>query len=255
MRVVTRRAPRRAGVGAVLLKRLPGESPMHRVGAVTKLISLALLTIATLLNPSWVQVLALSAVVGLAVVAARVPPSAVPRLPIWFWLIMLIGLALAALGHGAGQYLRLFCLSALFTVLSAVVAWTTELNDVAPALNTIGAPLRRIGLPVAEWAITTALCVRSLPLLLDECRTMIAARRLRTPPQRLQPLVLARSTVDLLAAAMAVTIRRAADMGEAIAIRGGGTGPIRRSGRLGWPDAIGLVAVAVACVLPTALGR
>jgi energy-coupling factor transport system permease protein len=247
----SRRGPgvRRAGVTAVLLRRLPHDSAMHRLWAGTKFIALALLTVATLLNPSWAQLLAITVVVGLAVIVARVPRSAVPRLPIWFWLITLAGLGFAALGHGTAHYLQLICLSALFMILSAVLAWTTALDEIAPALRTLGAPLRRVGVPIDEWAITTALCVRSLPLLLDECRTLLAARRLRRQ-QPLRPGVALTSLLDLLTAAMAVTIRRAADMGDAITVRGG-TRLAARPVRLSWRDAVALGVVVAACVVPS----
>jgi energy-coupling factor transporter ATP-binding protein EcfA2/energy-coupling factor transporter transmembrane protein EcfT len=242
---------RRAGVSAVILRRLPREGLMHRMWVGTKLAVLVLLTVATLLHPSWAQLAATALVVLLAVISARVPRSAVPRFPWWFWLTLAVGLAVAAVGNGTAHYLQLVCLSTLFMVLSAVVAWTTDLGDLAPAVRMLGAPLRRVRLPVDEWAMTTALCVRSLPLIIDECRTSIAARRLRPGVRAIRPEAWAHSLIDLLTAMMAVTIRRATDMGEAITVRGGDAGrPIRVS----WTDAVTVVVVAAACAAPAALG-
>jgi energy-coupling factor transport system ATP-binding protein len=245
---------RRAGVGAVILRRLPREGLMHRMWVGTKLAVLALLTVATLLDPSWAQLAATALVVLLAVITARVPRSAVPRFPWWFWLTLAVGLAVAAVGNGTAQYVQLVCLSTLFMVLSAVVAWTTDLGDLAPAVRMLGAPLRRVRLPVDEWALTTALCVRSVPLIIDECRTSIAARRLRPRVRGVRPEAWARSLVDLLTAMMAVTIRRATDMGEAIRVRGGDAKPPGRPIRVSWTDAVTVVVVAAACAAPAALG-
>jgi energy-coupling factor transport system permease protein len=244
---------RRAGVGAVVLRRLPRETLVHRLSVGTKLATLAALTVATALNPRWSQIAATAAVAALAVLAARVPRTAVPRLPVWFWVTMLAGFGLSALGHGAGRFLQLVALSTLFVALSAVATWTTSLDEVAPALATFGAPLRRIGIPVDEWAVTTALSVRSLPLLVDEMRVMMAARRLRLPagPRRVRELPGA--LVDLSTAAMAVTIRRATDMGEAITARGGGRRLASGRGRFARRDALALVVVVAACILPSVL--
>jgi energy-coupling factor transport system permease protein len=240
----------------VLLRRLPRDSPIHRLWAGTKLIALTLLTIATLFNPAWPQLAATAAVTVLSVGAAHVPRNAVPRLPPWYWATLLVGLGFAYLGHGVEQYLSLLLLSALFMVLSAVVAWTTSLDDVAPALRALGAPFRRIGLPVDEWALTAALCVRSLPLVLTELRTVVAARRLRPAQGRLAAALLLGIVGDVGAAAMAAAIRRAADMGEAMTARGGsaaasrGSGSGGRGNRFRWADAVALLVVVAACVLP-----
>jgi energy-coupling factor transport system permease protein len=236
------------------LRRLPREGRMHRMWVGSKLAVLVLLTVATLLRPSWAQLAATALVVLLAVISARVPLSAVPRFPWWFWLTLAIGLVVAAVGNGTAHYVQLVCLSTLLMVLSAVVAWTTDLGDLAPAVRALGAPLRRIRLPVDEWALTTTLCVRSLPLIIDECRTLIAARRLRPRVRGVRPEAWARSLVDLLTAMMAVTIRRATDMGEAITVRGGDAKPPGRPIRVSWTDAVAVAIVAATCAAPAALG-
>jgi energy-coupling factor transport system permease protein len=237
----------------VVLKRLPRETVVHRLSVVTKLVTLAILTVATLVNPHWDQIAATAGVVTLAVVAARVPRNAMPRLPAWFWITMLAGLGLSALGHGAGRYLQLVAISTLFMTLSAIVAWTTAMDEVAPAVATLGAPFRRIGLPVDEWAFTTALCVRSLPLLVDEYRILVAARRLRPRERLYRPRVLVATIIDLLTATMVATIRRATDMGEAVTARGGGTRITARPGRFSWRDALVLAVVAGSCAAPAIL--
>ena len=60
-----------------------------------------------------------------------------------------------------------------------LVSWTTNTADIAPALAKLGRPLKFFRLPVDDWAATTALALRSFPLLVDEFRVLFAARKLR----------------------------------------------------------------------------
>src|SRR6202012_3350691 len=103
-------------------------------------------------------------------------------------------------------FLRLFGFPVLFMLLSLVIAWTTDLGELAPTLRTVCAPLRRLGLPIDDWALTTALSVRCLPLLLDECRVVVAARSQRSVMRDPGALVAALS--DVITASMAATVRR-----------------------------------------------
>ena len=67
----------------------------------------------------------------------------------------------------------------MLVVSAALVGWTTQLGAVAPALARLARPLRVLRLPVDEWIVAIALALRCLPLLIDEMRTLAAARRLR----------------------------------------------------------------------------
>jgi energy-coupling factor transport system permease protein len=249
---LTRRGDRirRAGPGDVLLKRLPGNSLMHRLWAGTKLLGLAILTIAVLLRPSWGMIIALGVVTVVVVIAARVPRSAVPRMPGWFWLSVLIGLALSWFGGNLESSLQVLALTAAFIVLSAVVTWTTALEDLAPAVATLGTPLRWVRVPVEEWAVTTVLCIRSLPLLVEELRVLFAARRLRGRSGRRRAASAVEGLIDVLTAATASTIRRANDLGAALAARGGAMRLNARRVRIGWTDVVALVVVAGCSAVP-----
>jgi energy-coupling factor transport system permease protein len=78
---------------------------------------------------------------------------------------------------------------------------------------------------VDEWAVTIALALRAFPMLIDEFRVLYAARRLRpkrvAATRRARRRRVAREAVDLLTAALTVTLRRADEMGDAITARGG----------------------------------
>jgi energy-coupling factor transporter transmembrane protein EcfT len=164
--------------------------------------------------------------------------------------VLVLDEPLAGLGGGADRFLRLIGFSLLFIVLSMVIAWTIDLGDLAPTLRRVGTPLHRLGLPVDEWAITAALAVRCLPLMLDECRTVLAARRQRQMRRR-DPAQVTWAIIDVITASMAAAIRRASDLGEVIALRGGPTIPARPANRLHARDLAALVLVAAATAIPS----
>jgi energy-coupling factor transport system permease protein len=109
--------------------------------------------------------------------------------------------------------------------LGAMVSWTTNVAEIGPALAVLGRPFKLFRIPIDEWAVATALALRAFPMLIDEFQVLYAARRLRPKqiPQsrkaRRQQGV--REMIDLLAAAITVTLRRADEMGDAITARGG----------------------------------
>ncbi len=258
------RRPRRSR-SFVLLRELDRDSPVHRLWAGTKLVAAVAVSLTVSFHPTWPAVAVLVALLLLGAALARVPVAAVPRPPVWFWAVVGIGAALTLEAggrpevHVGGGRLGLGGLDSylLFTVISvvllgagAIIGWTTSLGDIGPAVGRLLGPLRWLRLPVEEWATTIALCVRSLPLLVGEVRTLGAARRLRpTPPGPPSLDRIADEIGDLLVAALAVSLRRAAEMGEAVTARGG-SGLVASAGPgPGVRDLAALVVVAGACSL------
>ncbi|MFC8178567.1 MULTISPECIES: energy-coupling factor transporter transmembrane component T family protein [Nocardiaceae] len=231
----------------VVLRQVPGSSPIHRLWAGTKLIAVLLISITIVVAPSWASIGLVVGVLVVAGVIGRVPPTAVPRPPWWIWALFLVG-ALINLPLGLDAVL-LFLRSTVFAFVllgaSMMIGWTTSMSDIAPAVAILVSPLKKLKLPVDEWAATLALCLRSLPLLIDEMRTMIAARKLR--PKSVLNSASDNSIVDLITATMSIAIRRATEMGEAITARGG-TGQITaHPSRPGLSDALALAVVALCC--------
>src|SRR5918998_2401661 len=168
-------------MSTVVLRRVPGDSAVHRLWAGNKMIAVLALSVLLMFVPSWPVLGVVTAFLLAVVFVARVPPSAVPRLPWWFWLLLIVG-ALFNVPVGAEAVLRYAQVVVFGFVLlgaSFVIAWTTALNEIAPAVATLCRPLRMLRLPVDEWAVAIALSLRSLPLLMDEMRILRAARRLR----------------------------------------------------------------------------
>lgn len=224
----------------VLLRPVPGTSAIHELWAGTKLIAVAAIGAMLTFYPGWVPIGCVAVLVVVVARLARIPRGTVPSIPIWLWILVGLGAGTAALAGGAPvvdvgslqlglggllNFLRVTALSIVLLGLGAMVSWTTNISDIAPAVATMGRPLRVLRIPVDDWAVTIALALRAFPMLIEEFQTLQAARRLR-PKEQAETYRARRSQrvadmVDLLAAAVTVALRRADEMGDAITARGG----------------------------------
>ncbi|QIS08677.1 energy-coupling factor transporter transmembrane component T family protein [Nocardia arthritidis] len=244
-------------MSTVLLREVPVASPVHSLWAGTKMIAVFLISLVLMFWPSW-PVLGLMVIFLAAVcLTARLPLGTLPRLPLWFWgLLIFSGLTTVPAGVDAViRYVQVVLFGLMMVAASFIVAWTTPMGEIAPALATLGAPLRKLRVPVDEWAVVIALTLRGLPLLLEEMRVLRAARKLR-PKDSFLYRAADNPMIDLLTAAMAVSTRRAGELGEAITARGG-TGQLTAHPTTpGRADAIALglvIAVCLAAVTSTLL--
>ena len=252
----------------VLLRPVPGTSVIHQLWAGTKIIVVFVISLLLAFYPGWVPIGLMAALVAVVVWLARIPRGVLPSIPRWLWILLLIGCVLATIGGGEPvlhlfsadvevggllKFLRFTALSIVLLALGALVSWTTNVADVAPAVATLGRPFRRLRIPVDDWAVTLGLSLRAFPMLLDEFRLLYAARRLRPravlPDGRVQRRRWMTDMVDLLAAGVTVALRRADEMGDAITARGG-TGQIAaapsRPRRADW---VALAICAGLCLL------
>jgi energy-coupling factor transport system permease protein len=252
----------------VLLRPVPGTSVIHRLWAGTKLIVVFAVSLVLAFYPGWAAIALTAALVAVTVWLARIPRGAVPSVPWWLWLLVLLGCVTATLGGGEPvlhlwsadlavggllKFLRFTALSLVLIALSALVSWTTNVADVAPAVATLGRPFRKLRIPVDDWAVALALALRAFPMLMDEFRLLNAARRLRPrpvlPDGRTTRRRWSSELIDLLAAGITVALRRADEMGDAITARGG-TGQISAApSRPRGADWVALGICAVLCVL------
>lgn len=235
---------RRPSRPVVLLRPVPGSSPVHELWAGTKLVVVFGISVLLTFFPSWVPIGAVALLVLVAAAIAHVPRGALPSIPRWLWVLLAIGGGTAALAGGSPElqlgtisvalggllnFLRITTLSIVLLGLGAMVSWTTNVADIAPAVAALGRPLRVLRIPVDEWSVALALALRAFPMLIEEFRVLYAARRLRP---KLRPATRkarrkrrALELVDLIATAITVTLRRADEIGDAITARGG-TGQI-----------------------------
>ncbi|MFC4124621.1 energy-coupling factor transporter transmembrane component T family protein [Nocardia rhizosphaerae] len=209
-------------MSAVLLREVPVDSVVHRLWAGTKMIAAFLISLLLMFLPTWPVLGVMIAFLVVIWLLARLPLGTLPRLPWWFWGIVLLGgLINAPIGTKAVLgYAQVFVFGMVLVAAGFLIAYTTPMGEVAPALAKLGAPLRKLRLPVDEWAVVVALTLRGLPLLLDELRVLRAARKLR-PKDNLLHRVDHSPIIDIITACMAVATRRAGELGEAITARGG----------------------------------
>jgi energy-coupling factor transport system ATP-binding protein len=161
-----------------------------------------------------------------------------------------VGTVTLGLG-GLLEFLRFTALSAVLLGMGALVSWTTNVAEIAPAVAALSRRLRRLRIPVDDWSVALALGLRTFPMLIDEFRVLYAARRLRvqstprTRRSRLRQLVT--DAVDLIVAVITVTLRRADEMGDAITARGGAGQISAAPSRPKRADWVALSIVATVC--------
>jgi energy-coupling factor transporter ATP-binding protein EcfA2 len=254
----TRRPPR----PVVLLRPVPGHSAIHELWAGTKLVVVLGVSLLLTFYPGWVAIGLLAALVLATVRVAHIPRGVLPSVPRWLWILLAIVGVTAMLAGGSPviqvgrvslglggllDFLRITALSMVLLGLGAMVSWTTNVAEIAPAVATLCRPLRLLRITVDDWSVALALALRTFPMLLDEFRVLHAARRLRpkqTPRTRRARLMRgAVEVIDLIVAAITVTLRRADEMGDAITARGG-TGQI--SAAPSRPKMVDWIALSIA---------
>ena len=254
----------------VLLRPVPGRSAIHDLWAGTKLATVFGISVLLTFYPGWVPIGAVAALLLLAVWMARIPRGVVPSVPRWLWVLLIFGGATATFSGGTPiidlgsievglggllYFLRVTALSIVLLGLGGIVSWTTNVAEIAPAIATLGRPLRLFRIPIDEWAVALALALRAFPMLIDEFRVLYAARGLR--PKQVPRGRRARrrrwgvEMIDLLAAAITVALRRADEMGDAITARGGAGQISAHPSRPKWRDfvAFSIVAAVSAAVI------
>jgi energy-coupling factor transporter ATP-binding protein EcfA2 len=271
--VPTKRPTRRPPRPVALLRPVPGRSAIHELWAGTKLIVAFGISSLLTFYPAGVAIGVLAALVLATARIARIPRGALPSAPRWLWVLLAIVGIIAILAGGNPvvrvgtvslglggllDFLRLTALSIVLLGTGALVSWTTNVAEIAPAVATLGRSLRPLRIPIDDWSVALALALRTFPMLIDEFRVLYAARRLRprqtARTRRARLRRLATEVVDLIVAVVTVTLRRADEMGDAITARGG-TGQISaapsRPKRADWVALSITFAVCAAAVVAT----
>jgi energy-coupling factor transport system permease protein len=250
----------------VLLRPVPGSSVVHRLWAGTKLVVVAGIGVLLTFYPGWIPIALVAALVLTTVLLARIPRGVLPTVPRWLWALLFLGgltasfaggdpvIGIGSITFAAGgllNFLHLTALSIVLLGLGFLVSWTTNVSEIAPAVATLGRPLRMFRIPVDDWAVALSLALRAFPMLIDEFRILFAARKLRprepatTGRERRQRR--ANELLDLLTAAITVALRRADEMGDAITARGGQGQISAAPSRPKWPDAVAFAIVLAVC--------
>jgi energy-coupling factor transporter ATP-binding protein EcfA2 len=239
-----KRPARRRVRPVVLLRPVPGRSVIHELWAGSKLLIAFGISMLLTLYPGWMAIGLAAALVLAGAWVAHIPRGVLPSPPRWLWIMLAIVGITATLAGGGPQvhvgtvtlglgglleFLRFTALSVVVLGMGALVSWTTNVAEIAPAVATLGRRLQPLRIPVDDWSVALALALRTFPMLIDEFRVLYAAHRLRPkekpPTRRARLRQLAADVIDLIVAVITVTLRRADEMGDAIAARGG-TGQI-----------------------------
>lgn len=188
-----------------------GTSPLHRLGAGTKLALLGagLLAVTVLASPTTVVVGALVLVVLTVVAGLGWQPVAAQVRPV----LWLVGLLAGVQWWAAGPQAAVTSAGSIVVAVAAaaVVTLTTRTQDLLDAVVRVVRPLRVVGVDADRVALVLALAVRSIPVVAGLAQDVSQARAARgaTRSQRAfaVPLVIR-------------TVRYADRLGEALAARG-----------------------------------
>ncbi len=213
----------RRSIGFSLPRPLPWSSVLSRVAPEVLIVVWTVLTTLLLVWPSWWTLGVLGLVLAGASLLAKVPPSAIPIPAPWFWGGVVGGLIGASLGGGFWYFVRLMALTTVVLWGTALLLWTSSTARLAGALRSLLRPLRRIGLPVDEWARIMGLALRALPVLGDQAQAVVDTAKLRMGDEwtRATPGTLLRLAVDVTTACLSAASRAARDTGRAMSMRGG----------------------------------
>ncbi len=237
-----------------MLRYYDAESPIHRLWAGTKVLWLPAVGTTIAFQLSWIAI-AIGWVAAIIIFwLARLPLGVIPRPPKVLWIAALVSVLLASIGgegttffglslSGMASIARFMAFAWMMVLYGLMMGWTTKLDEIASSISRLFRPLRRLGLPVTEMAATLTIAVRAVPLVADELRLVIAARRVRgIQPQQ----DITEQAADVAVSLVVSTFRRSADLGRTLAARGGVTDPPMDVHRLATVDA---AAFAVAMVI------
>lgn len=219
-----------------LFRFVEGDTVVHRADARPKVLGLTLLIFGFSFSPGWAGVAIVWALAALLFGLARLPLSVLPRPPrilliamalaLFFGLLSggepLVGLAGSEVGLGGILLqLRLFAVTLGLLLLALLIGWTTPAADLPRAAAWMLTPFRWFRLPVDELVAALTVAVRALPLVADEFATVTTLWRARPDARRgrgYQARLI--EGMDIAATITSASVRRATELGEAMANRG-----------------------------------
>jgi biotin transport system permease protein len=206
---------------------VPVASPLHRLPAGVKLLSLAALAVLLFARPTL-------AVAGAALVGTLAVGLGVARLPVavlarqawalrWFLLALLVVHALTTdVASGAHTVLRLLTL----VLAAAVVTATTRVTEMVAVVEWLCAPMRLVGGRPQRVGLLIAMALRFIPVLIERVDRIRAAQAARGgAPRGVRAL---RTTVAPL---LVQLLQMAHDVSEALDARGADDVPAHRPRR------------------------
>lgn len=235
-------------IGFFMPRLLPWSSPLSRVQPEVLILAWTLLTTFVLVWPKWPTLGIVALLLLLASIFGRIPLSAVPIPPIWFWSGLIGGMIGASIDGGILIFVRLIALSLVLLWGSALLLWTFSTARIAQALRRLISPLRFVGAPVDEWARIMGLALTAMPVLAEQSQAVVDAAKLRMGGEwtRMGLRSSLRLGVDVTTAVLSAASRSARDTGRAMSMRGGLDPLPQEPVRLGLNDGVAAVLSALA---------
>lgn len=218
---------------------LPGDSVVKSMWAGSKILSWAAVSTALLFAPSWATVGIVSVYAFGLSLAARVPLSARPRVPF----VVLSGFIGGIFGAWMGGEPLLFIRALLVFVLALwgtlILLWTTFTWQFTDAVSSLLKPLRSMGIPVQGVIHTMSLTVKSVPVFLDQARSLQDTMTIRLYRKtEITTMQILGHAVDVTTAALSAAAHRGVLIGQAISMRGGIPPVSWPKIHLSWRDAL-----------------
>ncbi|OPY61455.1 MAG: Energy-coupling factor transporter transmembrane protein EcfT [Pelotomaculum sp. PtaU1.Bin065] len=174
---------------------VPGDSLLHRLDPRTKVVCVIATAIAVFIIASWYEFALLTGFVFLSMILTGISAKIFFRGLLSIWLLLAVTFFLQALltpGEvwfglgflkvtkeglaGGGQiFLRLV----LLILIAFLLTLTTSPVNLTAGLESILAPLRRVGVPTHELAMMMTIALRFVPTLLNEADKIAKAQRSR----------------------------------------------------------------------------
>lgn len=245
---------------------VPGATWVHRADPRVKLLLTLAFVIVVFVADTWPAMAFLGVTVLVIAESARVPEgwlarSLTPVLPLLALTVLLnaftvrdaadvlvrlgpLTLSGAGLGRGAFLATRI----AVMIGGTSLLALTTSPRDLADALGTLGGPLRRLRVPVEEYAMMMTIALRFMPTLAEEIQQVVRARMARGADFGGPPWRRAKTWSTVLVPLFVGLFRRADRLALAMEARGyrpgAGMRPRPRLHPLALRSSDGLVAAA-----------
>lgn len=157
---------------------IPRRSPIHRADARVKLVLLLAYSVSLFFLDTWAGVALAAAALLAVVLASRLParPLLAPLVAVYVLVAVTVALnAFAyndgAMGFSAANLNRGLLLGARILLLawaSLVVTYSTTSTQLMEAFSSFLSPLKRLGVPADDIALTLSLAVRFIPLISEQ---------------------------------------------------------------------------------------
>ncbi len=245
----------------------PGRSALHRMDPRTKLMTLVLYIVAIFVSDSLLPFVLLAAGLALAVKVSGIPPKMIakslkpivivviftgvlnilytPGQVLWQWTIFRIT------REGIRTALVMVTRILLLVASTSLLTYTTSPMALTDGLENLLSPLKKLKVPVHEFAMMMSIALRFIPTLIEETDKIMSAQKARGADFESGNLLQrAKALVPILVPLFISAFRRADELACAMECRlyqGGGNRTRLHVLRYGKVDAVGGLCALLIC--------